>query len=460
MGLRAFIYCRISQDRTGAGLGVTRQEEDCRILAKRLDAEVIQVFTDSDISAYSGKRRPAYEEMLASMQQGGADLILCWHTDRLHRSTKDLEAYIDISEKHGIATHAAQAGELDLATPSGRAVARTLGAWSRYESEMKSERQKRQRKQAREMGRWTGGVIPFGWAIVDGNPVINEAQAGLLRYAVDQIYAGASMSSLVRHFDASGQKSPRGLSWNHVSLLQMMLRPKIAGLREVDGEIVDDPVFPGIIGEEKWRGVRALLKAPDRRTSFDNSSRWLLSGLAYCECGSTVKIGATRDHRGGRRGVYRCKLVGPGHVNRNAVNVDDWVNTVVPLLLKQRGVVEAVKSPLRQRDGDLESEANALRARLAEAASMAADGVLSMAQLGVMSKKLQAQITELEGSMEKAALAAHPSDFDAAARWEGLSLEERRAIIRETIKVTILRVGKSKGRHFDYDSIKVELAEG
>lgn len=460
MGLRAFIYCRISQDRTGAGLGVSRQEEDCRTLAKRLDAEVIQVFTDSDISAYSGKRRPAYEEMLIGMQHGAADIILCWHTDRLHRSTRDLETYIDISEKSGIATHAVQAGELDLATPSGRAVARTLGAWARYESEMKSERQKRQRQQARESGRWTGGVVPFGWAIVDGNPVVNEPQAELLRYAVEQVYYGATMSSMVKHFNASGELPPRGKGWNHVSLQQMLMRPKIAGLREVDGEIVDDPVFPGIIGEEKWRGVRALLKAPERRTSFDNSSRWLLSGLAYCECGSTVKIGATRDHKGGRRGVYRCKLDGPGHVNRNAANVDDWVNTVVPLLLKKRSVVEAVKSPMKKRGGDLEAEANALRARLAEAASMAADGVLSMAQLGVMSKKLHAQLEVIEESMEKAALAAHPSDFDAAKAWDKLTLAEKRAIIRELIKVTILRVGKSRGRHFDYDSIKVELADG
>ncbi|MDR6794329.1 DNA invertase Pin-like site-specific DNA recombinase [Pseudarthrobacter oxydans] len=459
MGLRAFIYARISQDRTGAGLGVTRQEEDCRLLAKRLGAEVLQVFTDSDISAYSGKRRPAYEEMLAAMQQGAADVILCWHLDRLTRSTRDLETYIDISEKSGIATHAVQAGELDLATPSGRAVARTLGAWARYESEMKSERQKRQRQQARENGKWTGGVVPFGWHIVDGQPAVHEKQAELLRYAVDQIYRGASVSSLVKHFDASGEKSPRGANWNHVSLLQMMLRPKIAGLREVDGEIVDDPVFPAIIGEERWRGVRALLKAPERRVSFDNNGRWLLSGLAFCECGSTVKIGATRDHRGGRRAVYRCKMTGPGHINRAAENVDRYVNMLMPTLLRRRGagIGAAAPQPSVANPGDLEAEANALRARLSEAASMAADGVLSMAQLGVMSKKLHSQLAEIEESMDKAKV-PHATDFDAAAAWDKLTLDERRAVIRETVKVTIKRVGHA-GRHFDYNSIHVELAD-
>jgi site-specific DNA recombinase len=31
----AAIYCRISDDREGTGLGVDRQEEDCRALAQR-----------------------------------------------------------------------------------------------------------------------------------------------------------------------------------------------------------------------------------------------------------------------------------------------------------------------------------------------------------------------------------------------------------------------------------------
>jgi site-specific DNA recombinase len=45
------IYCRISRDRVGAGLGVERQEEDCRDLANRLRWDVVDVYTDNDLSA-------------------------------------------------------------------------------------------------------------------------------------------------------------------------------------------------------------------------------------------------------------------------------------------------------------------------------------------------------------------------------------------------------------------------
>src|SRR6478736_4372336 len=83
--LPAAIYCRISRDREGAGLGVERQEADCRALAERLGWEVAAVFVDNDISAYSGARRPQYDLMLAAVREGEIKGIVAWHPDRLHR---------------------------------------------------------------------------------------------------------------------------------------------------------------------------------------------------------------------------------------------------------------------------------------------------------------------------------------------------------------------------------------
>ncbi|MBA3489531.1 MAG: recombinase family protein, partial [Longispora sp.] len=57
---RAGIYVRISQDREGAGLGVARQETDCRALCERLGWTVVDVYADNDTSAYSGAPRPQW----------------------------------------------------------------------------------------------------------------------------------------------------------------------------------------------------------------------------------------------------------------------------------------------------------------------------------------------------------------------------------------------------------------
>lgn len=67
---RAAFYVRISQDRGGAGLGIARQEEDCRALCARKGWDVVDVYPDNDVSAYSGAPRPKWQELMEDIDQG------------------------------------------------------------------------------------------------------------------------------------------------------------------------------------------------------------------------------------------------------------------------------------------------------------------------------------------------------------------------------------------------------
>jgi DNA invertase Pin-like site-specific DNA recombinase len=158
----AAVYCRISDDKTGAGLGVARQEETCRELAARLGWDVGRVYVDNDISAYRRKRRPQYTEMLGAIKRGEVDGLIAWHNDRLHRNPRELEDFIDLVEAAGIPVQTVSAGEYDLTTASGRMTARIIGAVARGESEHKAERQKAKHDELRAAGAPAGGARPFG----------------------------------------------------------------------------------------------------------------------------------------------------------------------------------------------------------------------------------------------------------------------------------------------------------
>src|SRR4028119_1489398 len=67
---RAAVYCRISDDRHGLGLGVERQREDCHALAGRNGWAIVGTFIDNDVSAYSGKPRPEYAALMAAVRAG------------------------------------------------------------------------------------------------------------------------------------------------------------------------------------------------------------------------------------------------------------------------------------------------------------------------------------------------------------------------------------------------------
>ena len=92
--LKAAVYTRISNDPEGRALGVERQEQDCRNLAKNHGFEVVEVYTDNDISASrsSKKRRPGFEAMPGAAASGQFDAVLFYATSRLTRPPRRVRA--------------------------------------------------------------------------------------------------------------------------------------------------------------------------------------------------------------------------------------------------------------------------------------------------------------------------------------------------------------------------------
>lgn len=73
--------------------------------------------------------------MLEDVKSGHIDAIVTWHPGRLYRQPAELEDLIVIVEDHKTEIATVKAGDLDLSTPTGRLVARMLGAIAKYEVE-------------------------------------------------------------------------------------------------------------------------------------------------------------------------------------------------------------------------------------------------------------------------------------------------------------------------------------
>jgi site-specific DNA recombinase len=112
---RAAIYTRISSDPAGQRLGVTRQLTDCRKKAVDLGWDVVAVYEDNDVSASTTRTRPQYVKMLAALEAGQVDGVVVWDLDRLTRRPIEIEQFIDLADRRGIAL-ASVGGDCDLAT--------------------------------------------------------------------------------------------------------------------------------------------------------------------------------------------------------------------------------------------------------------------------------------------------------------------------------------------------------
>lgn len=383
---RAIIYCRISRDREGAGLGVDRQREDCEALAKQLGVEVVAIHTDNDLSAYSGKPRPGYLQLLDDLRAGRADTVLAWHTDRLHRSPAELEEYIDVCEPRRVQTRTVKAGHLDLTTATGRMIARQLGVQARYEVERMIERQKRKRDEMAEHGKFFGGRRPFGFEADGVTPraliclgcarddpddftivitcqecgttdgiqgwactrckasngrhvwagckrcstpasVVDGSEFHRIREAAESVLAGASLRSIAAEWNA--MKPPvltsTGGGWEGPEVGGMLRRPRNAGILVHRGQEAGPGNWPGPLDEATWRSLVALLDDPSRRTTPGNERKYLGSGLYVCGvCSSTVRCG-TSNRRADKKyfAAYNCRV--SKHVVRKAEPLDQYV---------------------------------------------------------------------------------------------------------------------------------------
>lgn len=455
----AAIYCRISKDRAGAGLGVDRQEHECRQLAERLGWTVTVVHTDNDLSAYSGKPRPGYRALLDDLRTGRVDAVLAWHNDRLHRSTAELEEYIEVSGK--APTHFVKAGPLDLSTASGRMTARITGAVARHEVEHMIERQKAAKMQAAQAGKFRGGPRPFGYER-DGITVRPDEAACVLD-ATRRVLRSESLGSIARDWNKRGITSSTGTRWRPVAVRDMLIRPRNAGIIEHAGELVAKAQWPAIVPEEEWQAVRELLTAPGRRTPRSNEERWLGSGIfrcGVCTDGTTVRSAVFGTGRRSRA-TYRCKA--GAHCCRVAEPVDEMVTKVVLRRLNQPDARLLLSARPGVDIAALSAESEALRLRLSELAAMFADGAVTRVQLAEGTGRIRERLGEIAAQMAAAAagspLAGFADSDDVQAAWEAATVSQRKAVIDTLMTVTLLPAPRGRrpgGGYFDPDSVRIE----
>ncbi|NQV06171.1 recombinase family protein [bacterium] len=457
----AAVYCRISLDRSGEGLGVARQEELCRKRATELGWLVAEVYVDGSVSAYSGKPRPHFERMLADLEAGHRDGVVVVDTDRLTRRMSELETFVDLADRHGVAL-ATVSGETDLSTTDGRFYARIMGVVARQESEKKAERVARESEQAARRGVPRGSRRPFGWE--DDKTTIRPEEAVLIREAAQRVLAGETVPSVARDWNARGIPTAQNAKygWSAATLAGVLRNPRLAGLRAYKGDIVAEGLWEPILD----RGVWEMLAAKIRRVArVGQPSPHLLTSILRCgRCGGPLWTSwrpGTGDTRVAR---YACikRPGGPGcgSLTVTARPVEDIIRDAVITAVTGPALADAVAAR-SGRDTEAAEAARELadaEARREEAADMFASGEIDRREWSTIRERTDKRINDATRSLNRQSgplIGLPTNETELRQTWDTQTIEWQRALITAVTDTITIKPAQGAYNTFNPERIHI-----
>lgn len=461
-GKTAAIYCRISLDLQD-GAGVARQERDCRELAAKHGFTVRRVYVDNSISAYSGARRPAFEDLLADVQNGAVDVVICWATDRLYRRINDLSRIISVigeSPTHGVPVFAVKSGEVDLSTADGRLYAKIQGVVAEHSSEKTAERVSAAARDRAMKGKIKSAQRPFGWQRdPDGGFVPHPTEAAAVVTAYTMLISGQSLSAIARWLNSEGFTGTSGGTFTQARVSEQLRQPRHGGIGMYQGKPLPDVanVDGALVDAATWWAAHKILTDPARLKRGPAPKNLIGSDLAVCwRCGGTVRASSKGTRTGTRTPTYACR---PGsHVTVARSVMDDYLNQeVVDYLIDNRDVlVQAHRERVAAATG---ADAKAAQAALEKAkvdrkelAKAYADGALSLAAYTAANSALDGRVSEAEAALSGDTPTALQALLGTAARdirqaWDSADVATKRAYLRELIdKIVVLPASEGPDR--------------
>ncbi len=297
--LRCAVYTRKSSEegleQEFNSLHAQREACEAYIASQRSEGWVL-VRDQYDDGGVSGGTldRPGLKRLLADIEDGLVDVIICYKIDRLSRSLIDFAKLVEVFDRNGV-TFVSVTQSFNTTTAMGKLTLNILLSFAQFERELTGERIRDKVAASRRKGIWMGGVPPLGYVVKDRKLVENPDAAAHVRWVFARFIEIGSGTILSRELADRGVTTRMGHRIDKKFVYRMLNNRAYIGEAVHKGES-----YPGehaaIIDREVWDKVHTILQESPRkraaRTRADTPA--LLKGLLYGPDGAAFSPTHTR----------------------------------------------------------------------------------------------------------------------------------------------------------------------
>ena len=356
--LRCAIYTRKSSEE---GLeqefnSLHAQREACEAYIKSQRHEgwmcLPQLYDDGGLSGAT-MERPALQQLLADIQAGKVNIVVCYKVDRLTRSLTDFAKIVETFDARGI-SFVSVTQQFNTTTSMGRLTLNVLLSFAQFEREVTGERIRDKIAASKKKGMWMGGVPPLGYRCRDHKLIVIPSEAETVQHIFRRYSALGSVRLLQEELAATGIRSK---SWTSTAGRQWGGKPIVRGAlytmlknRIYRGQIQHkDQHYPGehepIIDEPLWEEVQTKLaaNAVQRSTGERTRSPSLLAGRLYDGEGNrmtpshAVKHGKRYRYYASQPLIKNTRETAPEGFRIAAAEIERIVSTAIRELLCNPG---------------------------------------------------------------------------------------------------------------------------
>ena len=249
---KCYIYTRVSTAIQVDGYSLDAQRDKLIKYAEYQDMEVVKEFSDAGHSGKNINGRPEFSRMLEEIENGddGVSYVLVFKLSRFGRNAADVLSSLQLMQDYGVNLICVEDG-IDSSKEAGKLMISVLSAVAEIERENILVQTMEGRRQKAREGRWNGGFAPYGYKLVNGELIIAEDEAEIIRIIFDKyIHTNMGVNGVADYLNTHGYKKKKRQN----NTLDAFASSFIKG-------VLDNPIYMGKMpygrrSNEKIQGTR------------------------------------------------------------------------------------------------------------------------------------------------------------------------------------------------------------